>query len=212
MPLGRDGFQQPLVMTSAINLDDRRWARQTPPVTRGFALGPPRPARAEGRGWLYAAGELAMTAHDLAVWDISLIEHKLLKPASLDVMTTPVRLRNGTPTNYPGVGVLDARRTSQAGSWRRSVRIRELEHRLAESRRGCSGVRQFGRLRCARVDYRSGRVTPVDGGGRFAGGAGFATSAAIFDGLLEGKIDRDLLTSNADATSPVRFSRTPRQP
>jgi D-alanyl-D-alanine carboxypeptidase len=49
-----------------------------------FALGPSRPAQTEGRGWLYAAGELAMTAHDLALWDISLMERKLLKPESLD--------------------------------------------------------------------------------------------------------------------------------
>jgi len=59
---------------------------------------------------LYAAGELAMTAHDLALWDFSLMERKLLKPASLELMTTPVRLHNGTPTNYAlGVSVLDDR-------------------------------------------------------------------------------------------------------
>ena len=64
-----------------------------------------------------------MTAHDLALWDISLMEHKLLTPASLEVMTTPVRLRNGTPTDYAlGVGVTDAERASQAGSWRRGSR------------------------------------------------------------------------------------------
>ena len=49
-----------------------------------------------------------MTAHDLALWDISLIEHKLLTAASLETMTTPARLRNGTPTNYAlGIGVSD---------------------------------------------------------------------------------------------------------
>ncbi|HTX37016.1 MAG TPA: hypothetical protein VME43_18435 [Bryobacteraceae bacterium] len=41
-----------------------------------------------------------MTPHELALWDISLIDHKMLTPASLEAMTTPVRLRNGTPTNY----------------------------------------------------------------------------------------------------------------
>ena len=35
-----------------------------------YALGPPRPAPKEGQGWLFAAGELAMTAEDLAKWDI----------------------------------------------------------------------------------------------------------------------------------------------
>src|SRR5208337_1820543 len=63
----------------------------------------------EARGWLFAAGELAMTARDLALWDISLMEGKLLKPASLRAMISPVFLKNGAPTGYAlGVGVSDA--------------------------------------------------------------------------------------------------------
>jgi D-alanyl-D-alanine carboxypeptidase len=31
-----------------------------------YALGMPRPAPKEAAGWIYAMGELAMTAHDLA--------------------------------------------------------------------------------------------------------------------------------------------------
>jgi D-alanyl-D-alanine carboxypeptidase len=74
-----------------------------------FGLGSPRTVAPEGRGWIFAAGELAMTAHDLALWDLSLISHKLLNPASLDVMITPVRLKNGAPTGYAlGVGVANA--------------------------------------------------------------------------------------------------------
>ena len=37
------------------------------------ALGPLRAAPKEGRGWMFAAGELAMTPHDLALWDESMI-------------------------------------------------------------------------------------------------------------------------------------------
>ena len=36
-----------------------------------YALGPLRPAPEEGAGWMFAAGELAMTPADLAKWDIS---------------------------------------------------------------------------------------------------------------------------------------------
>jgi CubicO group peptidase (beta-lactamase class C family) len=95
---------QPLGMTSAIDLDAQPLGSSDAAGYTRFVFGPPRPAVAEGRGWLYAAGELAMTAHDLALWDISLMEHKLLNPASLDAMLTPVRLRNSTPTDY-GLGV-----------------------------------------------------------------------------------------------------------
>jgi CubicO group peptidase (beta-lactamase class C family) len=74
-----------------------------------FALGPFRPVAPEGRGWLFAAGELAMTAQDLALWDLGLMHGKVLKPASLDAMMTPVRLKNGAPTGYAlGVNVSDA--------------------------------------------------------------------------------------------------------
>jgi D-alanyl-D-alanine carboxypeptidase len=41
-----------------------------------------------------------MTADDLALWDISLMEHKLLTPASIEAMATPVRLWDRTATNY----------------------------------------------------------------------------------------------------------------
>ena len=68
------------------------------------ALGPLRPAPREGRGWMFAAGELAMTAHDLALWDESLLAQKLLKPESYQQMFTEIKLKNGTGTQY-GLGV-----------------------------------------------------------------------------------------------------------
>jgi CubicO group peptidase (beta-lactamase class C family) len=95
---------QPLGMTSAIDLDAQPLGPTDAAGYTRSVFGPPRRAQVEGRGWLYAAGELAMTAHDLALWDISLMEHKLLNPATLDAMLTPVRLRNSTPTDY-GLGV-----------------------------------------------------------------------------------------------------------
>jgi D-alanyl-D-alanine carboxypeptidase len=64
------------------------------------ALGPLRPAPKEAAGWLFAAGELAMTAPDLAQWDISLIDRRLLAPAWYDTLTAPVLLKNGTDTHY----------------------------------------------------------------------------------------------------------------
>jgi hypothetical protein len=41
-----------------------------------YGLGPARPAPKEGKGWLFAAGELAMTASDLAKWDIAMIDQQ----------------------------------------------------------------------------------------------------------------------------------------
>jgi D-alanyl-D-alanine carboxypeptidase len=68
------------------------------------ALGPLRPAPTEGRDWMFAAGELAMTPHDLALWDISLINQSILSPESYKEMFTEVKLKNGQGTHY-GLGV-----------------------------------------------------------------------------------------------------------
>jgi hypothetical protein len=53
---------------------------------------------------MFAAGELAMPAHDLALWDISMMNRSLLEPASYVQMLTPVLLKNGNNTGY-GLGV-----------------------------------------------------------------------------------------------------------
>lgn len=99
----------PLGMTSVIDLDEKSMTDSDAAGYTRFGLGPARPVAPEGRGWLFAAGELAMTARDLARWDISLIEHKLLKPASFATMIDPVRLKNGAPTGYAlGIGISDA--------------------------------------------------------------------------------------------------------
>jgi D-alanyl-D-alanine carboxypeptidase len=71
-----------------------------------YGLGPERVAPKEGKGWLFAAGELAMRAQDLAEWDIGMMSQRLLKPASYLEMETEVPLKNGQGTHYGlGVGV-----------------------------------------------------------------------------------------------------------
>jgi CubicO group peptidase (beta-lactamase class C family) len=65
-----------------------------------FALGPLRPAPKEGAGWMFAAGELAMPAYDLAQWDISIMNRSLLASKSYDEMFAPVMLKNGESSHY----------------------------------------------------------------------------------------------------------------
>ncbi|MGH9682973.1 MAG: serine hydrolase domain-containing protein [Candidatus Acidiferrales bacterium] len=90
----------PLAMKSAVDADTGRFVEGG---ARGYyrhALGPLRPAPREGRGWMYGAFALGMTAHDLALWDISLVKRSLLKPASYQQMFTSIRLKDGTDTHY----------------------------------------------------------------------------------------------------------------
>jgi D-alanyl-D-alanine carboxypeptidase len=96
----------PLHMESAESMHLAKDDPKDPVGYLRYALGPPRPAPKEGKGWMFAAGELAMTASDLARWDIGVIEQKLMKPASYREMQTEVRLKNGVGTRYGlGVGV-----------------------------------------------------------------------------------------------------------
>ena len=48
--------------------------------------------------------DLAMTARDLAIWDIATIDQTILRPASYHTMQTNVLLKNGMATGY-GLGV-----------------------------------------------------------------------------------------------------------
>jgi CubicO group peptidase (beta-lactamase class C family) len=98
----------PLKMKSVWNSDETRLTQADATAYYRHALGPLRVAPKEGRGWMFAAGELAMTAHDLALWDRSLIAQNLLKPESYKEMFTEVKLKDGKGTHYGlGVEVMD---------------------------------------------------------------------------------------------------------
>jgi D-alanyl-D-alanine carboxypeptidase len=100
----REKVFTPLGMKSVADIDQERLGATDTAGYLRYALGPLRPAPKEGKGWLFAAGELAMPARDLALWDISLIDRKLLKPASYQEFETEVLLKNGVGSNY-GLGV-----------------------------------------------------------------------------------------------------------
>lgn len=94
----------PLHMEGVANIDQERLGDTDPIGYMRFALGPLRPAPKEGKGWLFAAGELAMPAAELAKWDLSIINQSLLRPASYKEFSTEVLLNNGVGTHY-GLGV-----------------------------------------------------------------------------------------------------------
>ena len=94
----------PLQMTSVVDTDQAALGAGDPMRYQRFALGPPREAPKEGKGWMSAAGELAMTAADLARWDISVMNRAVLKPQSYKELEREVLLTSGAPTGY-GLGV-----------------------------------------------------------------------------------------------------------
>jgi D-alanyl-D-alanine carboxypeptidase len=99
---------RPLGMKSVWNSDEAKLTSVDATAYYRHAVGPLRVAPKEGRGWMFAAGELAMTAHDLALWDESLIAQTVLKPESYKQMFTEVKLKDGKGTHYGlGVEVMD---------------------------------------------------------------------------------------------------------
>jgi CubicO group peptidase (beta-lactamase class C family) len=188
----------PLGIKSTFDTDSGPLTANDPRGYLRFALGPLRPAPKEGKGWMFAAGELAMTAEDLAKWDVSVINQTVLKPASYREMETDVLLKNGLDTHY-GLGV-DV--NSQGG------------HRAISHGGEVSG---FTATNTVFPDDRAAVVVltnqdAASASGAIAGGIGqilFATNdpatpakleqaKKIFADLQEGKIDRSLFTDNAN--------------
>ena len=71
-----------------------------------YALGPVRVAQPPARGWLYAAGELSMTAEDLAKWDIARMNRALIPADDWIAQETPV-VRTDGKTNGYGLGIVN---------------------------------------------------------------------------------------------------------
>ncbi len=93
----------PLGMTSVQDQDDTN----TPAFPAGYkrnALGPVRIAQQPGRGWLYAAGELSMTAADIAKWDIARMNRALIPARDWAEQETPIVRTDGRTNGY-GLGV-----------------------------------------------------------------------------------------------------------
>ncbi|HEX7645026.1 MAG TPA: serine hydrolase domain-containing protein [Burkholderiaceae bacterium] len=96
----------PLQMSTAMDCDQHPLAATDSVGYTSFAMGPLQQAERAGEGWMFAAGELAMTAGDLAKWDISLMEQKLMSKASYDALEREVLLNNGAGSRYAlGMGV-----------------------------------------------------------------------------------------------------------
>ncbi|MHA6720279.1 serine hydrolase domain-containing protein [Sphingomonas sp. RS6] len=83
---------------------DKAIGKGFPQGTHRYALGPVRVAKPAADGWLWAAGELAMSASDLAKWDIARINRAVMPSDDWAEQEAEVKLNDGSPTHY-GLGV-----------------------------------------------------------------------------------------------------------
>ena len=144
---------------------------------------------------MFAAGELAMTAHDVALWDISLMQRTILKPESYNQMFTEVKLKDGKGTHY-GLGVQIMERDGHhsiehSGEVNGFVSDNEvlIDDGIAVAvltNHMAGGAEQITRLAAATV--AGVQHTPNED-----------QAIAIYNGLQQGQIDRSLLAPNLNA-------------
>ena len=189
----------PLAMTSVADIDQERLGDTDPTGYMRYALGPLRPAPKEGKGWLFAAGELAMPAQDLARWDISIIDQKLLKPASYREMGADTSLKNGLATNY-GLGVsVNSQGGHRALSHGGEVSGFTAQNIVFPDDRAAVVVLTNQDAASAAGPIASGIAPLLFATNDPATPAKLEQAKKIFADLQQGKIDRSLFTSNANA-------------
>jgi len=188
----------PAGLTSAMDFDVSPRAANTTGYIR-YGLGPLRPAPDAGSGWMWAAGELAMTAADLAKWDINIIQRRLLTPASYRELEREVVLNNGAGTGYAlGLDV------GMQGDHFMLEHSGEVSGFTAENMVFPDDSAAIVVLTNQDAAPASGAIANQIATALFATDDKLAASRtaqarAIFDGLQRGTVDRSLFTSNANA-------------
>jgi CubicO group peptidase (beta-lactamase class C family) len=203
---------RPLGMTSVWNSDEAKLTQADATAYYRHALGPLRAAPKEGRGWMFAAGELAMTAHDLALWDESLIAQSILKPESYRQMFTEVKLKDGKGTHY-GLGVEVRDRDGHPSiehSGEVSGFVADNEVLVDD---GVAVAVLTNQDAVGAASTMALLVAPAVLGSSL--GAGESQALAIYRGLQQGHIDRSLLAPNLsdyftpEALADFQFSLAP---
>jgi CubicO group peptidase (beta-lactamase class C family) len=140
-----------------------------------------------------------MTAHDLALWDISMIDQTILQPASYRVMETEVQTNNGIGSHYGlgvGVGIADGRRIISHGGEVSGFTARNEvypDDRVAivvlTNLDATSASEQIAGSIAKTIFASTDPATPKT----------TEQMRRIFDELQKGRIDRTQFTSNANA-------------
>lgn len=194
----RNRILDPVGLASAKDFDVNPRAVDATGYIR-YGLGPLRVAPDAGAGWMWAAGELAMTASDLAKWDIGFIRRGLLKLESYHDLESAVQLKNGASTGYAlglDVAMQGARfmleHNGEVSGFTAenivypddSAAIVVLTNQDAAPASGAIAA-QISTVLFTNEDALAANRT--------------AQARAIFEGLQRGTVDRALFTSNANA-------------
>ena len=179
-----------------------------------YALGPVRVEKPAARGWLFAAGELAMSASDLAKWDIARMDRTVLTPDDWKTQETPVLLTNGKSTNY-GLGVFSGTAKGRKYIEHTGEAVGFLSENVVFPDDKAAVVVLVNSDFSDAFTSIAGQITdlilPPTAGGETADAetAKTAQARAVFDELRAGKLDRSTMTDDAnyyfDATATADY-------
>jgi CubicO group peptidase (beta-lactamase class C family) len=149
---------------------------------------------------MYAAGELGMTASDLARWDAALMSGKVLPPESLKILTREVLLNGGSATGY-GLGLDIGKSAKGTRRWSHTGGAAGfLSQNTMFPDEGNSitvltnGEEQAYRAIAAKIEeiLYAGEADP-------AGQSTLENARKLFDGLQNGKVEHSLINSDLES-------------
>ena len=188
----------PLGMKSVHDLDDTNG----PAFPQGYgryALGPVRPVTPPADGWLWAAGELSMTAEDLAKWDIARINRSLVPAEDWEEQEKTVKLNDGTDTGY-GLGVYVRGGTRHAITHGgESVGFLSTNNVFPDERVAVVVLtNSWSGSAHSRIARDIARIVLPPPAQNSSAATQAARARTVYDQLRSGKLDRTLLTENAN--------------
>ncbi|KQN26426.1 serine hydrolase [Sphingomonas sp. Leaf33] len=200
----------PLGMTSVVD-QDKAIGAAYPQGYKRFALGPVRPDTPAAPGWLYAAGELSMSATDLAKWNIARMNRSLLPADDWAVQETPVKLVDGKDTGYGlGVSVRQFAGRPMIEHSGESVGFLSENMVFPDQKTSVTVLTNswFSDAFVQMAQSIARTVLPAPAGDS-ADAAYLSKAQTVFDQLANGTLDRALLTENAnyyfDATAQADY-------
>ena len=198
---------QRLGITDAVDINQA--ALETPDAL-GYirpALAPAQPQAPGAAGWMFAAWPFALTAEDLAKWDLSILHRTLLTADSYKQELTTARKNDGTDTGY-ALGLRVGKRYGRAmishageGAGYLSVnRIYPDDHAAVVVLTNTFSGSPQNDIADA-IDFVVLAPVAVD-----------AQMRAVFEGLQHGRPDRSMFTSDfnayLDAATAGAYART----
>lgn len=182
-----------------------------------YALGPVRVEKPAAAGWLYAAGELSMSAADLAKWDIARINRIVLTPEDWKVQETSIKLADGKDTHY-GLGVAIGAQNGHPVIEHSGEAVGFISENIVYPDDKAAIVVLTNSWSAGAASQIAGQLAAIvlPAPAATSDDARAATSARqVFDQLRGGTLDRSMLTENANyyftaaAIADYRASLTP---